>query len=184
MRCVAFDKTGTLTRGTPEVVDVVALNGMPPATIVSLAASIEQRSEHPIARAIVAYAERPRRARASPASNVTALTGLGAEGRVSGTEVHPRQPPAVRGAAALFAGGARASRRGQRARADAGPPGARRRAGRHHCRRRSAARGRARRRRHPAPAGRAVGGDADRRQHGDGGARSRPSSASTTSGPS
>jgi Zn2+/Cd2+-exporting ATPase len=86
VRCVAFDKTGTLTRGTPEVVDVIALNGMPPTAIISLAASIEQRSDHPIARAIVAYAE-GRGVRAAAGVNVTALTGLGAEGHVSGTEV-------------------------------------------------------------------------------------------------
>jgi Zn2+/Cd2+-exporting ATPase len=86
IRCVAFDKTGTLTRGTPEVVDVISLNGLPPATIIALAASIEQRSDHPIARAIVAYAEGAG-VRASAGANVTALTGLGAEGHVSGTEV-------------------------------------------------------------------------------------------------
>ena len=86
IRCVAFDKTGTLTRGMPEVVDVIALNGLPPATILALAASIEQRSDHPIARAIVAYAE-SKGVRADAGVNVTALTGLGAEGRVSGTEV-------------------------------------------------------------------------------------------------
>ena len=86
VRCVAFDKTGTLTRGTPEVVDVIALNGMPPTAILSLAASIEQRSDHPIARAIVAYAE-GRGVRADAGVNVTALNGLGAEGHVSGTEV-------------------------------------------------------------------------------------------------
>jgi Cd2+/Zn2+-exporting ATPase len=86
VRCVAFDKTGTLTRGTPEVVDVIPLNGLPPATIIALAASIEQRSDHPIARAIVAYAESAG-VRAYAGANVTALTGLGAEGHVSGTEV-------------------------------------------------------------------------------------------------
>src|SRR5262245_19767912 len=52
VRCVAFDKTGTLTRGAPEVVDVVALDGRGSASIVSMAASVEQRSTHPIARAI------------------------------------------------------------------------------------------------------------------------------------
>jgi Cd2+/Zn2+-exporting ATPase len=86
VRCVAFDKTGTLTRGAPEVVDVIPLNGMPPAAILALAASIEQRSDHPIARAIVAYAEGVG-VRADAGVNVTALTGLGAEGHVSGTEV-------------------------------------------------------------------------------------------------
>src|SRR5438128_7817912 len=35
VRCVAFDKTGTLTRGVPQVVDVVALNGMTPRGVVA-----------------------------------------------------------------------------------------------------------------------------------------------------
>ena len=86
IRCVAFDKTGTLTRGTPEVVDVVALNGTPAATIVGLAASIERRSTHPIAQAILQYAEAARIA-AVPAEAVTALAGRGAEGRVGGHRV-------------------------------------------------------------------------------------------------
>jgi Cd2+/Zn2+-exporting ATPase len=86
IRCVAFDKTGTLTRGMPEVVDVIPLNGFQPATIIALAASIEQRSDHPIARAIVAYAEGAG-VRADAGANVMALTGRGAEGHVSGTEV-------------------------------------------------------------------------------------------------
>jgi Cd2+/Zn2+-exporting ATPase len=86
IRCIAFDKTGTLTHGTPEVVDVISLNGVPPGAIVALAASIERRSEHPIARAIAHYAEG---AGLPPAAglDVAALAGLGAEGRVSGAHV-------------------------------------------------------------------------------------------------
>ncbi len=86
VRCVAFDKTGTLTRGLPEVVDVIPLNGLPPAAIVGLASSIEQRSEHPIARAIVAYAEGTG-VRAHAGVDITAIAGLGAEGRVDGANV-------------------------------------------------------------------------------------------------
>ena len=86
VRCVAFDKTGTLTRGAPEVVDVVALDGVGSAAIVGLAASVEQRSEHPIAHAIRAHALSARIA-ASPADAVTALSGRGAEGRVNGSRV-------------------------------------------------------------------------------------------------
>jgi Cd2+/Zn2+-exporting ATPase len=56
VRCVAFDKTGTLTCGTPEVVEVIALNGATAASVVALAASVEQRSTHPIAQAILDYA--------------------------------------------------------------------------------------------------------------------------------
>jgi Cd2+/Zn2+-exporting ATPase len=86
VRCVAFDKTGTLTRGTPAVVDVVALNGMPEHAIVALAASVEQRSEHPIARAIVQYAE-ALHIRVAPGVDVASLAGRGAEGRVNGARV-------------------------------------------------------------------------------------------------
>jgi Cd2+/Zn2+-exporting ATPase len=86
VRCIAFDKTGTLTRGAPEVVDVVALNGMEARAVVALAASVEQRSEHPIARAIVRYAASVDVA--VPAGHdVAALAGCGAEGRVSGASV-------------------------------------------------------------------------------------------------
>ncbi len=52
VRTVAFDKTGTLTRGQPQVVDVVALSGTE-RTVLALAASVENGSSHPIARAIL-----------------------------------------------------------------------------------------------------------------------------------
>ena len=83
VRCVAFDKTGTLTRGELRVVDVTALDGVPPERILQLAASVETLSEHPIAAAIVAHA----RERAVPlvsADRFQALPGLGAEARVDG----------------------------------------------------------------------------------------------------
>ena len=86
VRCVAFDKTGTLTRGVPEVVDVLALDGVPRDTILALAASVEQRSEHPIAAAIVEYA-RGKGLAFRPAANVTAIAGRGAEGQVDGSAV-------------------------------------------------------------------------------------------------
>ncbi|HEV8234172.1 MAG TPA: heavy metal translocating P-type ATPase, partial [Gemmatimonadaceae bacterium] len=86
IRCVAFDKTGTLTRGLPEVVDVVALNGVPPDRIVALAAAVEHRSAHPIAHAVLRYAEASHIV-AAPASDVASLAGLGAEGQVSGAPV-------------------------------------------------------------------------------------------------
>jgi Cd2+/Zn2+-exporting ATPase len=86
VRCVAFDKTGTLTRGAPEVVDVVPLDGAVAASIVGLAAAVEQRSDHPIAHAIREHAVRAR-IPASPADAVVALAGRGAEGRVNGSRV-------------------------------------------------------------------------------------------------
>jgi len=86
VRCVAFDKTGTLTRGTPEVVDVVTMNGMSARAVVALAASVERRSEHPIAGAIVQYAEAAR-INVPPGVDVASLAGRGAEGRVNGARV-------------------------------------------------------------------------------------------------
>ena len=86
VRCVAFDKTGTLTRGAPEVVDVISLDGHASAAVLGLAASVEQRSEHPIAHAIREHAISSQVA-ASPADAVTALAGRGAEGRVDGARV-------------------------------------------------------------------------------------------------
>ena len=86
VRCVAFDKTGTLTRGTPEVVDVVALSGAGTASILALAASVEQRSTHPIGQAILDHALAAGIA-AVPADDVSALAGRGAEGRVGGHRV-------------------------------------------------------------------------------------------------
>ena len=86
IRCVAFDKTGTLTHGVPEVVDVVTLNGVPAERVVALAAAVEHRSAHPIAHAVLRYAEAAHIATA-PASDVSSLTGLGAEGRVVGSPV-------------------------------------------------------------------------------------------------
>ena len=82
-RVVAFDKTGTLTRGEPAVTGVAAVGAASDADIVRFAAAVEARSEHPIARAIVAYA-----ARLSidipPAIGFVAAPGLGAEARVMG----------------------------------------------------------------------------------------------------
>jgi Zn2+/Cd2+-exporting ATPase len=86
VRCVAFDKTGTLTHGAPEVVDVVSLDGAGRASILGLAASVEQRSTHPIAQAIVQHAARSH-VTAVPAASVLSLSGRGAEGQVDGVRV-------------------------------------------------------------------------------------------------
>ena len=86
VRCVAFDKTGTLTRGTPAVVDVVALNETTAASMMALAASVEQRSTHPVAQAILDWTTAAG-ITVTAAEQVTALPGLGAEGRVAGHDV-------------------------------------------------------------------------------------------------
>ncbi len=81
IRVVAFDKTGTLTHGKPEVTDVVAVNGKTEQEVLRIAASIEERSAHPIARAIVREME------GAPLAEVEAfksIVGKGVEARIEG----------------------------------------------------------------------------------------------------
>ncbi|MBI2048021.1 MAG: HAD-IC family P-type ATPase, partial [Parcubacteria group bacterium] len=53
---IILDKTGTLTEGKPQLMDVVAFNGEKRIDVLHVAASLEQRSEHPLAKAILRYA--------------------------------------------------------------------------------------------------------------------------------
>ncbi|MBI3745221.1 MAG: heavy metal translocating P-type ATPase [Chloroflexi bacterium] len=86
VRVIALDKTGTLTFGRPEVTDIVPIDGIEPARLLELAASVEHFSEHPLARAIVAAAEQ-RGIRPAEVTDFAALTGAGARARVEGHEV-------------------------------------------------------------------------------------------------
>ncbi|MBY5333627.1 heavy metal translocating P-type ATPase [Rhizobium leguminosarum] len=80
------DKTGTLTEGKPKLTDVVAFGGVGEDRLLSLAASLERGSEHPLAEAIVSGAEE----RGVPFVEVTgfeAKTGKGVQGRAGDTTV-------------------------------------------------------------------------------------------------
>jgi Cu2+-exporting ATPase len=82
---VVMDKTGTLTKGEPEVTDYIPI-GMNDIELLSLAAAAERESEHPLAEAVVAYADArniPRRT----ASSFRNVTGLGAVATVDGRRV-------------------------------------------------------------------------------------------------
>ncbi|MFH1553428.1 cadmium-translocating P-type ATPase [Xanthobacter autotrophicus] len=86
LKAIAMDKTGTLTEGRPQVVEVVPIGDRSEGDLLRLAAALEARSEHPIARAILARAIEAGIA-AQPAEAVQAITGRGMTGRASGRDV-------------------------------------------------------------------------------------------------
>ena len=93
LRAVAMDKTGTLTRGAPEVVDIRATGaGGSEDDVLVRAAAVERRSEHPLARAVLAAAD-DRRLEVPEATAFEAVTGGGARATVDGT-VHRIGSPA------------------------------------------------------------------------------------------
>jgi Cd2+/Zn2+-exporting ATPase len=82
---IAFDKTGTITTGKLSVSDVITLNG-DEASLLATAASVESRSGHPLAQAVV-QAARSRNLDWPPASEVQAVTGKGMHAMVSSKKV-------------------------------------------------------------------------------------------------
>lgn len=78
---IIFDKTGTITKGKPEVTDVIAFNKATVEDVIMYAAAVEDKSEHPLAQAIVNYAKKKKIAIAK-SSKFQALTGRGAKASV------------------------------------------------------------------------------------------------------
>jgi Cu+-exporting ATPase len=91
---LVIDKTGTLTEGKPRVVAILPGPGIDEATVLSVSASLERSSEHPLAAAIVACA-RERALTLSETSQFDSITGKGVTGTVNGH-------PIALGNAALF----------------------------------------------------------------------------------
>jgi Cu+-exporting ATPase len=83
---VVFDKTGTLTRGRPSLTDVVPAPGVDEARLLRVAASVEARSEHPLAAAIVQGAAARGVAPSEP-DDVAAVPGRGVVGVLAGRVV-------------------------------------------------------------------------------------------------
>jgi Cu+-exporting ATPase len=83
---VVFDKTGTLTHGKPELTDLVPTPDFDAATLLPLAAAAEARSEHPLARAVVAAAEAQNIALPAP-ETFEAHPGQGVSARIDGRDV-------------------------------------------------------------------------------------------------
>ncbi len=86
MDIVALDKTGTITSGQPKVTDMLPAEGVTEAELLALACSLEQKSEHPLARAVLEYAEE-KNVKPSEVSEFTALPGNGLSGMLSDTRL-------------------------------------------------------------------------------------------------
>ena len=83
---VALDKTGTITQGEPKVTDMILGEGITKDTLMQTALALELKSEHPLAKAIVAYGEE-QQITVSAADDFQAMPGNGLSGIVSGARV-------------------------------------------------------------------------------------------------
>ena len=87
IKTVVLDKTGTVTKGKPTVTDIICADGTGENELIESAYSLEIKSEHPLAKAVVEYAaENGLTARAT--ENFTALPGNGLMGETDGTAVY------------------------------------------------------------------------------------------------
>ena len=82
IKTILFDKTGTITEGAPTVSDFLAFS-LPENTVLTLAASLEQASEHPLAQAVVTYAQN-RGIALKEVTQFQAVAGNGIEGIIDG----------------------------------------------------------------------------------------------------
>ncbi|MCP1338509.1 heavy metal translocating P-type ATPase [Idiomarina sp. M1R2S28] len=84
---VIFDKTGTLTEGKPTITEWITLSGFDEKEVLTLAASVEAKSEHPTAEALVNYAK-DQDLKVSEPDTFEAISGLGATGKVDGKTLY------------------------------------------------------------------------------------------------
>lgn len=87
VRGVALDKTGTLTANRPTVIDVVTTDGTSREHVLAVAAALEARSEHPLARAVLAAVDD-----VTAAEDVETVTGAGLTGRLDGRQIRLGRP--------------------------------------------------------------------------------------------
>ena len=86
IKIVALDKTGTITLGEPRVTDIIPADGITDEELLTAAYSLESRSEHPLAKAILAEAEK-RGLAAKEIEGFRALPGNGLTAKLDGIEI-------------------------------------------------------------------------------------------------
>lgn len=82
---VVLDKTGTVTRGRPELTDVITADGVSEQELLSLAATLEKKSEHPLARAVMSYCDE-KKITPEESENFAVLAGAGVSAIVGGAQ--------------------------------------------------------------------------------------------------
>ncbi|MBP6057709.1 MAG: copper-translocating P-type ATPase [Nitrosomonas sp.] len=85
IQTVIVDKTGTLTEGKPEVTDIVPIESRSTQDLLQIAASLEQGSEHPLARAVLDSAQKMQLS-LQPIHDFSAIVGSGITARMNGTQ--------------------------------------------------------------------------------------------------
>ena len=83
VQIVALDKTGTITRGEPKVTDILPAEGVTEEDLLMYAYALEQKSEHPLARAVINYGEE-KQINVQSVSDFSALPGNGLRGKLEG----------------------------------------------------------------------------------------------------
>src|SRR3989339_501661 len=87
IKAVVFDKTGTLTKGKPTVTDIISFKEMDEDEVLTIAASLEKQSEHPLAEAIYTYAQEEGLG-LSTVEAFKAVPGHGVQGKTDGAEYY------------------------------------------------------------------------------------------------
>lgn len=94
LKAIAFDKTGTLTTGKPTVTDLIPATGVDEGELLQWAASAEDRSQHPLAKAIVRYA-RAQSIALLPVSDFESIAGRGIEALIEAQRVIVGSPTLI-----------------------------------------------------------------------------------------
>lgn len=87
IKTVALDKTGTVTKGEPDVTELIPADGVSEKELLFLSYNLERQSEHPLAKAVVAYGEKEKTEKAD-VTDFEALTGKGLKAKVGTAELH------------------------------------------------------------------------------------------------
>ncbi len=100
VQIVALDKTGTITSGEPAVTDVLPCSGQTESTLMRLAATLEKKSEHPLAKAILSYAQE-HKIETAEVTEFEALPGNGLTGKAEGVVLYGGNAAFIQNKAAI-----------------------------------------------------------------------------------